>query len=329
VREGEIAASLQAAVDAATRAPSVHNTQPWSFHVGTDRIDLFADFSRQLSVTDPTGRQLHLSCGAALHHLTVTLHAAALQTEVQLLPDGSREHLASVSVTPAEEAEPEQQALAAAIFARHSQREPFADHPVLDESLVDLRGAVEAEGGWLAILRRRGDQITLAVLQAHADRAEIESPAYRAELAKWRHTQPAIDGISLDAVSKIQSGRHSEVVIRDYGVGDEPRPMSSFPAPQDPGRVPDERPALLILGTDSDSPEQWLIAGRALSRVLLKATMLGLRASMLGQVIDLPGTRSQLRRLLHLTGEPQMVLRVGYGAAAPSSPRRPLADVLI
>jgi nitroreductase len=325
----EIAASLEAAVEAATRAPSVHNTQPWLFHAGTDQIDLFADFSRQLDVTDPTGRQLHVSCGAALHHLVVSLRATGWLTEVTLFPDASSRHLAAVSVTATDEADPEQEALAAAIFARHSQREPFAEHGVHDESLTDLRAAAEAEGGWLAILRRRGDQITLAVLQAQADQAEIQSPAYCAELAKWRHTQPAVDGISLDAVSKIRTGRHSEVVIRDYGIGQEQRRISPYPAPGDAGRVPDERPALLILGTESDSPQQWMSAGMALSRVLLKATMLGLRASMLGQVIDLPGTRSQLRRLLHLTGEPQMVLRVGYGPAAQPSSRRPVADVLV
>lgn len=325
----ELATTLETAIDAAIRAPSVHNTQPWLFHVAADRIDLFADFSRQLSVTDPTARQLHLSCGAALHHLIVTLRAADLHTAVDLFPEGPGRHLASVSVTPAEDADPEQLALAAAIFARHSQREPFADHGVHHENLVEMRAAAEAEGGWLAILRRRGDQVTLSVLQAQADQAEIESPAYRAELAKWRHTQPAFDGICLESVAKNHAVRHSEVVIRDYGVGDAPTRNTPSLGQALDTHAPDERPALVILGTHSDSPQQWLIAGQALSRVLLKATMLGLRASMLGQVIDLPGTRSRLRRQLHLTGEPQMVLRVGYGPAAQPSPRRRRSDVLI
>ena len=62
--------------------------------------------------------------------------------------------------------------------------------------------------------------------------------------------------------------------------------------------------------------------------MLLQATTQGLRASMLGQVIDLPATRAQLRSELRLIGEPQMVLRIGYGPAAPATPRRPLTEIL-
>ncbi len=323
------AATLTAAVEAATLAPSVHNTQPWLFRIDADRIDLFADLSRQLSVTDPTGRQLHLSCGAALHHLTVSLRAADLRTDVQLFPAGPGNHLASVAVSPAEDADLEQHALAAAILERHSQREPFAGHGVHHENLAELRMAAEAHGGWLAVLERREDQITLAVLQGQADQTEVASSAYRAELANWRRAQPCVDGISSSAMARAHAGRHSEIVIRDYAIGQTDLRRSDSAGHPREVLVRDERPSLIILGSDADTPEQWLTAGKALSHVLLKATMLGLRASMLGQVIDLPGTRAQLRRRLRLTGKPQMVLRVGYGPAAQPSPRRPLADVLL
>ena len=325
----ETTVALQTAIEAATLAPSVHNTQPWLFHLSADRIDLFADFSRQLSVMDPTARQLHLSCGAALHHLTVSLRAADLYPAVQLFPEGEGPHLASVSVSPTDEADFEQSALAAAVFERRSQREPFAAHPVHHENLADLRRAAEAEGGWLKILERREDQLALAVLQAQADQSEIESTAYRAELAKWRRAHSGVDGISARSWAGPQAARRTEVVLRDYTLGDPRMRAADEPLPTVDERMPDERPALVILGSDYDSPQQWLLAGQALSRVLLKATMLGLRASMLGQVIDLPGTRSQLRTRLHLTGVPQMVLRVGYGPAAGPSPRRRLEDVLI
>lgn len=325
----DMAAAMKAAIGSATHAPSVHNTQPWLFRIDGDRIEQYADFSRQLSVMDPTGRQLHLSCGAALHHLTVALRGGEYAATVTLLPDGSADHLASVEVSPAGDADPEQNALAAAIFERHTQREPFADHKVHHESLTRLRRAAEAEGAWLAILEGREDQITLAVLQAQADQAEIESPAYRAELRQWRCTEPALDGIPGSALPAAGSDRHSEVVIRDYALGDVEVGGASDTSDTRRERVRDERPALVILGTDADSPAQWLTAGQALSHLLLQATMLGLRASMLGQVIDLPRTRLRLRQQLRLIGEPQMVLRVGYGPRAQATPRRPVSEILI
>lgn len=319
---------MEAAVAAATSAPSVHNTQPWQFHIADDRIEIRADFSRQLEVLDPTSRQLYVSCGAAVHHLKVALRGVGFDAEVSLVPDGDAAHVASVLVRPGEAPDADEIAVSAAIASRHTQREPFANRLVEPSTLDRLRRAAESEGGWLAIVDDREDQIMLTVLLEHADEAESSDPAYQAELSQWRRTEAidgeaATDGIPATAIPTGGAERHSEVPVRDFALGETSAAVS------DPGPVPDEKPALLILGTDDDSPTQWLQAGEALSAVLLQATVLGLRASMLGQVIDLPGTRSQLRNLLRLVGEPQMVLRVGYGEMAAATPRRPLSEVLI
>jgi nitroreductase len=323
---------LQDAVVAATRAPSVHNTQPWRFRIGEDRIECFADFTRQLPVLDPTRRQLYLSCGAALHHLTVALRAAGYASEVRLAADddkpdtqGEAGPVATVLVTQGPPATAADVALAAAINERHTQREPFADRKVEHRVLAALRQTAEAEGAWLAILDSREDQITLAVLLSHADQAELANPDYQRELHNWRRTEPATDGIPTSALPAEGGMRHSEVTVRDFAAGDTD---PDGPPPRPAGTPRDERPALVILGTDADLPTQWIHAGQALSAVLLQATTQGLRASMLGQVIDLPTTRAQLRTELRLIGEPQMVLRIGYGPAASATPRRPLTEVL-
>jgi hypothetical protein len=324
--QADIGSAMKVAVLAATKAPSIHNTQPWRFHIEDDRIQLMADFARQLDVLDPTRRQLFISCGAALHHLRVALRGRGYDTFVTPIPDDSIEHLVTVVVRAGQPPSAPDRALAAAIEDRHSQRAPFAGRQVQHETLAELRVAAEAEGAWLAILQDREDEITLAVLLSHADAAENADPAYRNELQSWRRSEPAPDGLSDQVVATTASSRHSEVPLRDFtGVEDNGGDLTNY----DDGRPrPDEKPALVILGTDDDTPAQWLLAGQALSHVLLQATELGLRASMLGQVIDLPGTRGQLRTLLRLIGEPQMVLRIGYGPLAPPTPRRPLSDVL-
>ncbi len=319
---------MEAAVAAASRAPSVHNTQPWLFHIADDRIEIRADFSRRLEFLDPTSRQLFVSCGAAVHHLKVALRGVGFDAEVALVPDGDAAHVATVVVRPGEAPNSDEIAMSAAIATRHTQREPFAPQQPSLATLEDLRSATESEGGWLAIVEDREDQIMLTVLLSQADEAEAHDPAYLSELSQWRRTdpaddEPATDGIPQTAIPEGAAGRHSDVPVRDFSLGE------SSAVPPDAGPVPDEKPALLILGTDDDSPTQWLRAGESLSALLLRATVLGLRASMLGQVIDLPGTRSQLRNLLRLVGEPQMVLRVGYGPTAAATPRRPLSEVLI
>ena len=68
-----VAVALAEAAASAGYAPSVHNTQPWRWRAHPDRLDLYAARDRQLTETDPEGRLLLLSCGAALHHARLAL----------------------------------------------------------------------------------------------------------------------------------------------------------------------------------------------------------------------------------------------------------------
>src|SRR2546423_10352783 len=85
----------------ATRAPSVHNTQPWRWLLGDSTIHLTADVSRQLPATDPDGRDLLISCGAALHHLHIALAALGWAGELHRIPNpADPTHLAAVEPHP-------------------------------------------------------------------------------------------------------------------------------------------------------------------------------------------------------------------------------------
>jgi hypothetical protein len=65
--------SITELVAAAAQAPSSHNTQPWRWIASPDetRIELHADRRQALPVNDPRGRELVISCGAALFALRV------------------------------------------------------------------------------------------------------------------------------------------------------------------------------------------------------------------------------------------------------------------
>ena len=69
------------------RLPSRRNSQPWLFDVWEEEVALYADKTRLLPALDPAGRELVISCGAALFHLRLAVRRAGYEDEVRLLPD--------------------------------------------------------------------------------------------------------------------------------------------------------------------------------------------------------------------------------------------------
>ena len=57
--------TICAAMALATRAPSVHNTQPWRWRIGANSVHLYAESSLHLIHTDPDGRETEPVTGTA------------------------------------------------------------------------------------------------------------------------------------------------------------------------------------------------------------------------------------------------------------------------
>src|SRR3569833_143046 len=120
-----------AAATAARWAPSVLNTQPWRWRVHPDRLELFAEPSRQLSVTDPDGRLLILSCGTVLHQACVALAAQGWTARVIRTPStwttgplAVLHGFEQTAITPT--ARQQEQAMR----TRYTDRRPVSDRPL-------------------------------------------------------------------------------------------------------------------------------------------------------------------------------------------------------
>ena len=104
--ESPSAAMIRSSIELARHAPSIHNSQPWRWLMGGNRVQLYADRSRALPATDPANRDLLLSCGAVLHHARVAFAAGGWSTHVELLPDvGHPDHLSSIGFSRREPGE--------------------------------------------------------------------------------------------------------------------------------------------------------------------------------------------------------------------------------
>lgn len=303
----------------AALAPSVHNTQPWRIETSGDEVEVRADRSRQLDFLDPTGRQLHVSCGAAIEFSYLAVRDAGRACAVTVLPEpADPDLLARLQVGPEQPAEQLEVALTEAIARRHTDRGPYDDRPVPPEILSDIQRRCTELGVWARVLDHEA-RASLVLVLADAEAAEAADPRYAEELARWTTSRGAGEGIPPEATPPWPNERVSDVPLRDFtGHDQHVRPG------QTSGDVPPgvERDTILLLGSSQDDPGAWLSSGRALGWAMLRIAAAGLSAQPLGQAIDLAAGRARLRQELGLVGHPQFLLRVGYGRGQPSTQRR-------
>ncbi|MET1061008.1 MAG: hypothetical protein ABWX84_15510 [Nocardioides sp.] len=320
--------TTRALVELACRAPSVHNTQPWSWRIGPDRIDLYADWSRQLPVSDPQGRNLMISCGAALHHAQVVAAASGLDAQVTRFPDPSSTlHLATVVLVPAAVPLPDAADDLRALELRTTDRQRFTDWPIPDDRLRKVAASVAQDGVHGIALTDAGDRFRVELLVGAALTAQADDADLVAEQDLWLDHSNR-DGIPSRAVPDADGTPHNQRSRFSLG--------SLLPDPADEIRphVQIGSDGLIVIGTDADDRHAWLRAGEALSQLWLHATTETLAVVPLSQVVEVEETRRSLRHeVLGGAVHPQILVRMGWQELGQSrrqtTPRRPVDDVLL
>ena len=323
---GILRTDIESIVAAASRAPSIHNTQPWRWTFDGLVLDLRADRSRQLHVADRDGHSLLISCGAAAELTALALHARGWSADVEVMPSESDPDLL-IRLIPTGRGPDDQDAIVdlSAAAGRRSERRAFGPGPVAPEIIDRLRSATAAPGVYAHFPTRADELLDLAVAVSSADRSERDDPAYTAELASWRHSD-AQDGIPDSVIPEVVAGlpRHTDLPVRDFEAGVPGGQLISTPGV-------DERPLIAVIFTDADRAIDRLDAGRAMMRLMIQAEREGLATCPLSQSVDLLVFRTRLQTLMSWTGHPQMMLRLGErpaGEPAPLTARRPVSEVL-
>ncbi|WP_278262495.1 hypothetical protein [Nocardia sp. AG03] len=313
--------TIRSALQRASRAPSIHNSQPWRWEFDGTHLYLYRDDHRQLTAADPTGRQLVISCGAVLHHLRTVLAAEGWRTELDRLPDPGRpDLLARLDFRPWADPPDGVLARAAAIDRRRTDRHPltapvgFAEvfraarmlaspHHVEVDLLPDEARPVLAESSREAGAKRRYDM------------------GYQAELRWWTGHSADYEGIPDTAL--LAADETAQVPI-----------ARAFPTAPESGRGdgPEDGAEVVVLSSDGDTPADWLHVGEALSAVLLEFTRAGAATCALTHITELPGARRAVEGMVGGRGVPQVLIRVGAApadtAAAPSTARRSVEEIL-
>jgi hypothetical protein len=315
-------------VRVAARAPSVHNTQPWRFKICKQAIELYADRSRQLR-TDPVGREMLISCGAALYGLRLAVRSLGHEPQVELFPEPGRplfppaglRLLARVRLGPVSPLNPAERKMLDAVPHRHTHRGPFEPVPLPAGLLPDLQADAIAEGATLAVVDLEPARPKLAAIFATAVRGQDLDPVARAEIVRWTRDEgsQSRDGVPAHAFPARPGRKPGWVPERDFDLG------------RGLGLQPDGGSAAAVtavLVTACDSEEDWLRAGQALNRLLLHAASQWCFARLQTQPLQAAAARTLIRSRLALPGAPQLLLQFGVSRTARSVGRRPAADLL-
>ncbi|HEU5161013.1 MAG TPA: hypothetical protein VFU43_28710 [Streptosporangiaceae bacterium] len=346
--------AIRFAVEAAVWAPSVHNTQPWWFgSVGEERvstagwlmsrrISLHADVDRRLDVADPDGREMLLSCGAALFTLRVAIRDLGHDPEVTMLPDADRPSLlADVrfgrQVPPSEE----NTRLYRQIRRRRTHRGAFRPDPVSTSLLATLRREAQQEGAELRIIVDDRARAALGALTEAAEHVQRGTPAYVTEAARWAPRPGTVrpDGVHESAYPRTPDRTDPYFPMRDFsrGQGWGADHLDAPAAPEPPAAASGLVTGVVaLLTTPDDRRTDWLRAGQALQRMLLRATAEDVSAAFHTQALEVPELRAFISGRFCGGAHPQMLLRLGRGLMAPDHPeagasggfRRPVTEVV-
>jgi hypothetical protein len=313
-------------VTAAVWAPSVHNTQPWRFTAAGRQINLYADAGRQLQVADPDGREMMISCGAALFTARLALRSLGCLPETQVLPDPGEPLLVARVSWGRRAARTEfEQRLFGQVRLRRTHRGGFDPVPLPRGLLGTLREGAARYGAMLRIVADDGRRAALAEAVQAAERIQRSDSARLRELARWA---PAPGSARADGVPPASYPAREEHTSPDFpgrdfahGHGWGLPPLSSASPFRSAGVVG-------LLTTTGDRPPDWISAGQALQRILLTASACGVAAALHTQPLEVSSLRESIRTQLSDDAYPQVILRLGAVTQAADSVRRPPGEVL-
>jgi nitroreductase len=329
--------TFRAAVAAARRAPSAHNTQPARWRLAGERVELHGDAARWLSAGDPTGRDHALSLGAAWEGLALALseggvavdgpqlasHAVARDQAggLQLVAHGTLHAGASAD------------SLAAWVRSRRSYRGEFRGATQAER--VALR-ALAAQRSDVRLLEAKEASRELAALYDGAALACLREPAFARELYRWMRFSEKDPGWHRDGLTAACLGL---APLEAWGarLALRPGPLALARALRLDGLLVSEaakvRSATAVALFHRPSGEPVFQAGRAFYRFWLELERGGFSAVPMSALVDSRMHREALERRHPSSAgrEVVTVLRIGPkpDTPAPESARLPVEELLV
>ena len=306
----------------ATLAANSHNTQPWRFRVNNRSISILPDLDRRLEAVDPDDHHLFASLGCAAENLAQAAPAFGFRAIVSFEPPagGLRVDL--------EKAPAASNPLFEAIPNRQSTRSLYDGRRVPAEYLRLLEAAGNDPGVEMRLFTERKPIEDILGYLLAGDAAEIEDPAFIAELKHWIRFNYAEALAAGDGLFTKSSGNPALPSWLGRAL------FSFFLTKEGDAKTYTAQlrssAGVVVFISDQNEPASWASAGRCSQRFALQATALGIQYCFINQPVEVPAVRGQFASYLGVgSRRPDIVMRFGYGPELPRSLRRGVDRVML
>ncbi len=272
--------------------------QPWRFEV--ERSGLALRLPEPVDRLGRTDSALLIACGAALQNVRLALSHYGFHAVVHRLPDPDDGTLLATvrpgrASTPSAEDEALFAILRGRLFLRGLGRRRGVVSPAL---LALLRHAVRSEGAWVECIaddaRRQALCRLLTGTASNGRRRHAVPDSARSQRVHGLSLGDLLGGLGATVRTDVADCRQRPDSVEDA--------MASAPV-------------LAVLDTSGDSPLDWLVAGQALQRFLLHASVQGLVTTFFPAPLEQSPLRDAIRGLLAAPGVPQIVARLEFDLA--------------
>jgi nitroreductase len=322
-------------LDAAGRAPSAHNTQPWLLRWRDDALEVRLRPERALPAVDPHHADALHAIGALLENLLLTLDQLGFQGDYETADILTPAAAVLTLRWRRTDRPPSDPTLYRVIPVRRTSRLPYLPEPTPAATLEALR-AQAAPPTALHTLTDAERIARVRRLVADASVEQLADPVIARELYQWLRFSRRDRRWSRDGLNAACMGWGGvEAMLASWllapttlcvlkGVGLLRRLLSGVDA-QAPSA-----PTLCLLMVKRDDVATRIQAGRVLQRIWLTAAAEGLATHPLSAAVDLARTRAQTLELFGApAGWPHVNLfRLGRSGPVARSARLPADEIL-
>lgn len=320
-------------------APSIYNTQPWSFNVSGNEILIFADESRWLDIADSNKREMYISIGGALENLIVAGDHFGYNSTVSYLTESALNEsnfskwyipVARVSLQPGAVSSMDPR-LFSAITSTNSS-DSSLEAPATDREIEQKTAQQDIEAILapinlntdqdIGIILSEDPEIKTRVLNLteKADRSLYSNITFKSELGHWL-SRGAMGPTGVRA--KVEQ---IKVAFMDSVPGQIKEDSETINNSLDLGFVTSEKNDIQSL----------LMAGQVYERFRLSAISAGLSLQPMNRALQAVETESGAKELLKNSAEDlngsfvqQIFCLDDVGPANEFTPRRPMEEILI